>query len=493
MRQKKCLLRLMVSLLVSSLTSVALADFSPAFDRMQAAYEQGQAMALDIRATLDSWSALSPDSLAAVQETLNSAALQLQIHKSAGQSTSALALSLDDTYLYQINESTDADHRLMELLPQGARYISDPAQAPLGLLTGTQSAIPWENLLKVGFRPVFEDALQNIYALIEFYQKSSPVSISIKNVGTASTRLEYALTREEWTALWPQIEKLLCDALEPWLGQIPSQAIAALRFEDDGVLKRFTDDAGTDLGWQFTGKLSFGKEDTRRITLFGGFRQDKGLYISLKAPALKGRNDLAFSLSARQNTGESKRSLQADYVFTTRLDDIRQSAKGLIKLESADVPDGEQLSGIIRLDSTQTPGQTKRRRFTVKPELLFSDGRFSGTLTLTRELGNTADLALGLRLLLRPAEAVLPPAVEGAKDLGALTPGELRQEQDRFLQLLLDPLKGFLLQLPQRQRMQLLHDMGRVLRTRGDSVPPLPKEAPGPYIVSDISVEEENP
>ena len=78
-------------------------------------------------------------------------------------------------------------------------------------------------------------------------------------------------------------------------------------------------------------------------------------------------------------------------------------------------------------------------------------------------------------------------------DLSALTPGELRQEQDTFLLALLDPLKSFLLQLPQNQRMQLLHDMGRVLRTRGDSVPPLPEAAAGPYIVSDISVEEENP
>ena len=493
MRQKTRVLRLLASLLICSLTSVALAGFSPALDRMQAAYDQGQAMALDIRATLDNWSALSPDSLAAMQEALNSAALRLQTHKAAGQSASNMTLTHDSAALYQINESVDADHRLMELLPQGARYASGPAQTPLDLLTGAGPAIPWENLLKAGFRTAFLDSLQQIYALLEPFQKSAPHSTSIKNVGIASTRLEYALTREEWTALWPRIEKLLNDALEPWLGQIPTQATAALRFEDDGVLKRFTMDGGMDLGWQFSGKLSFGQDDTRRVTLFGGFRQDKGLYVSLKAPAVKGRNDLAFSLSVKQNAEESKRSLQADYVFTSRRDGIRLSAKGLINLESADVPDGERISGSIRLDSTQTPGQTMRRRFTVKPELLFSDGRLFGTLTLARELGNAADLALELHLLLKPAEAVFSPAEEGAKDLGALTPDELRKEQDRFLQLLLDPLKGFLLKLPQRQRMQLLHDMGRVLRTRGDSVPPLPEEVIGPYIVSDISVEEENP
>ena len=493
MRQKSWGLRLLAFLLTFSLTPVGLAGFSPALDRMQAAYEQGQAMALEVRAALYSWSALSPDSLAAVQEALNAAELKLQAQKSSGQSASAMTLTHEGLELYRINESQDALRRLTQLMPQGTRYTSIPAQDPLGLLTGAGPAIPWESLLHVGFLPSLQDALQKVYALIAPFQKSVQVSTSIKNVGTSRTRLEYALTREEWTAMRPSIEMLLRGALEPWLGQAPSQAIAALRFEDDGVFKRFMDEDGMDLGWQFTGRLSFGQDDTRRVTLFGGFRQDKGLYLSLKAPAVKGRNDLAFNLSARQSAKGSKRSLQADYTFTSRLADVRLSAKGLIKLESADAPDGERISGSIRLDSTQTPGQTARLRITLKPELLLSDSRISGTLTLARELGSAADLALKLHLLLKPAEAVLPPDEKGAIDLSALTPGELRQEQDIFLLALLDPLKGFLLQLPQNQRMQMLHDMGRVLRTSGDSVPPLPEAAAGPYIVSDISVEEENP
>lgn len=483
----------MAFLLTLSLTPAALAGFSPALDRMQAAYEQGQAMALEVRAALYSCSDLSPDSLAAVQEALSSASLQLQAQKSSGQEATALTLTHKGLELYRINESRDALRRLTQLMPQGTRYTSAPAQDPLALLTGAGPAIPWENLLHVGFLPSLQDTLQKVYALIAPFQESVQVSTSIKNAGTSRTRLEYALTREEWAALRPSIQLLLLDALEPWLGKTLSLAIAALRFEGDGVFKRFMDEDGMDLGLQFTGRLSFGQDDARRVTLFGGFRQDRGLYLSLKAPAVKGRNDLAFSLSARQSAKGSKRSLQADYVFTSRLDDVRLSAKGLIKLESADAPDGERISGSIRLDSTQTPGQTARLRITLKPELLLSDGRISGTLTLAREKGSAADLALELQLLGKPIEAVLAPDEKGAIDLSALTPGELRQEQDRFLPALLHPLKGFLLQLPQDQRMQLLHDMGRVLRTGGDSVAPLPEVTAGPYIVSDISVEEENP
>jgi len=484
---------LTAALLIWTLTNSALAGFSPGLDQLGSAYDQGQAITLDIRAALESWNALSPDSLAAVQDALKGTVLQLQAQEKDEQGVSSVSLTLDSKTLFQVNESWNAQQRLMELLPQGLRYLSDPAQVPLDLLMDAEGGVPWENLLRAETWQALQGVLPQVYALLEPFQQTVKVSTSIKNVGTARTRLEYALTQEEWAAQWPQIAQLFSGALTPWLGETLSQALMAVRFEDEGTFKRFADDVGMDMGWQFTGKLSLGEEDTRRVTLFVGFEANKGMYISLKLPAVKGRNDLTFNFSARQSSGDGKRSLQADCVFTSRKDEDKLSAKGLIKLESADSPEGERIRGSIRLDSLLTPGQTQRQRLTLNPELLYKDGRLSGTLAVSQEQGSAANLALDLSLLLNAGKMIMPPAEAGAKDLRGMAQSALQAEQGSFLQALLEPLKGFLLQLPQKQRAQLLHDMGRIQRTQGDSVPPLPEADPESFVVSDISVEEENP
>jgi hypothetical protein len=294
-------------------------------------------------------------------------------------------------------------------------------------------------------------------------------------------------------ALWPQAAALLNGAISPWLGQSAAQAMASFQFEDKGTLKRFVGNDGVDMGWQFTGKLSFDEDDARRVTLYGGFKADTGLYISLKLPAVKGRNDLTFNLSAKRSDQNGRRGLQADYVFTGRKGEDRLSAKGVIRLESADSPEGEQIIGSIRLDSLLAPGQTQRRRLTLKPELLIKDDQLSGTLAVTQEQGTMTTLSLDLTALLKTGELSRPLAEAGAKDLQSMTPGALQVERDSFLQALLQPLKDFLLSLPDRQRAQLLHDMGRTQRTQGESVPPLPLSDPENFVVSDISVEEDNP
>lgn len=496
MRLKPGLRRLLtVALLIWTLLFGALADFSPGLGQMESSYDQGQAMVLDVSAALKSWNALSADSLLAVQDALKTAVLQLRAQQKDEQGAGSVSLTLDNRALFQVNESWDVGQRLMELLPQGLRYRSDPAQAPLDVLLDTQGGIPWENLLKAAPWQTLQDALPQIYALLEPFQKTVRVSTSIRNVGTARTKIEYALTQDEWTTLWPQVAALLSGAMSPWLGQSAAQAMASLQFEDKGTLKRFVGSDGVDMGWQFTGKLSFDQDDARRVTLYGGFKADTGLYISLKLPAVKGRNDLTFSLSAKQSDHDGRRGLQADYVFTSRKGEDKLSAKGAIKLESADGPEGEQINGSIRLDSLLAPSQTQRRRLTLKPDLLIKDGRLSGILVVTQEQGSMTTLALDLTALLKTGELSKPLVEAGAKDIQSMTPGALQEERDSFLQALLQPLKDSLLRLPDRQRAQLLHDMGRTQRTQGESVlpPPLPLSNPENFVVSDISVEEDNP
>ncbi len=482
-----------MALLIWTLSGGASAGFSPGLEQLEAAYNRGQAMALDIRASLESWNALSADSLAAVQDALKQASLLVRSQESDGRGIGNVSLTLNAQPLYRVQESRDPGQRLLALLPQGMRYLSGPGQAPLDILLDTQAGVHWENLLQESTWQALHDVLPQVYALLEPFGKTVGISTSIKNVGTSRSRIEYALTREEWTALWPQMVSVISDALAPHLGLSFTRAMMSLRFDTEGTLKRFVDDDGMDMGWQFTGRLSLDDEDTRRVTLFGGYKADKGLYLSLKLPAVRGRNGLTLNISAKLNTAEGKRGLLADYALAGRSDDRTISAKGQIRLESANSPDGERISGSIRLDSLTVPGQTQRRRLTVKPALLFKDGRVSGALTITREQGNATQLALGLDVLLQAGEPIPPFSGAGAKDLRELTPDALEDEQDRFLRALLEPLRELLLQLPQRQRAQLLHDMGRVERTQGESVPPLPKAEPDSFVVSDISVEEDKP
>ncbi len=423
------------------------------FNELSAAYEQGDDLSLTLTAELGEWKELSAGSLPAFAEWLKDASMRVFFSK-AGY---ALRVNRLGEELLSLSEAEREGKRLLTLEDLG--FEGSAGEDILSLLLGEKGPdFGW--LLQLPDASVLRDLPDEALGLLAPYAREVKRSAAVKNVGTSPRRLEYRLEPQEWNAIWPALKKEL-DFVLRGLPMNVRDALESLSFEKPVTMKRLLDQQGEPMGWQMASTVLLPSGVSRKLSFSGGYSDNKGLYLSIKAPAVRGKDDLNLSLSAAFN----ERDVNADLSLVSRMGEERYSLKGSARLQLADTDSGERVYG--GLWSEERRGSESALRLTLEPDLVFEGGSARGKVRVLSERAGKTRLDVALNAVMGKGDASPTAALARIYDLRA----ELPQAQEALSQALLPLVKKVLMDFPEPARLLLLHDMGRTLRTEGEAVP----------------------
>ena len=423
------------------------------YKELSATYQQGDDLSLTLSAELSEWKELSAGSLPAFADWLKDASLRMVFSK-AGH---ALLIDRLGEELLSLSETAREGKRLLTLEDLG--FESPGEEDPFSLLLGEEGPdFGW--LLQWPDASVLRDLPDKAIGGLAPYAREVKRSAAVKNLGTSPRRLEYKLEPEEWNSLWPALKKeLACVFRELPLNV--SDTLETLRFEKPVTVKRLLDQQGEPMGWQMASTVLLPSGVSRKLSFTGGYADNKGLYLNIKAPAVRGKDDLNLSLSAAFN----ERDVNADFSLVSRLGEERYSLKGSARLQLADTDSGERVYGGLWAEEKR--GSESALRLTLEPDLVFAGGGARGKVRVLSERAGKTRLDVALNAVMEKGDATLPAAPARIYDLRA----ELPQAREALSQALLPLVKKVLMDFPEPARLLLLHDMGRTLRTEGEAVP----------------------
>lgn len=488
--RKRCL-ALVIALMV--LSGTAHAALLPEWDALLARYEKGDALRLNLEMDIAEWTSVSAQTLPALKGVLRDTAVTVYLSKHATEAS----LSMKGSALAGIRLDSLADGReAMTLKPGGLAYIADAGLMVSHFLmnqsasAGPMNAAEWLSILN-GVRQTLPDIL----APLDDYGTASKQGISIKNAGTARSRIEYNLTAEEWNALWPlvlyQLEHSVpfAQSVGTTLHRRVLSFLGTITFESKCTLKRFLDADGVDMGWQFTGQVGRAGSDVRKVTLYGGINDASGLYLSLKLPALSGQENLALLASMTWKERSAATAITGD--FNLRTVTGPSSVTENIKVDLKHTKEDLRLSGKVVWNTALGGPQKAKSTLTIKPDLQSRGDTVSGTLDVSSAANGSSVFSGLIRCSLAPDTMPEGTAALRTVDLTKLNEQQLMQERSTLAALVTMPLWAYLEKLPQEQRRSILHDLGRSQQSQGETVPVmdlpglrLPETTPsGSYIV----------
>lgn len=468
--KKQCLAFVLAVLM---LTSAAHAAVIPELEALAALYNEGNALKLTLSADIIQWQALSQQTLPAIKAALD----EMQAEVVFSRSATAASISRMGSILAGVRLDNLADGReAMTITPGGLCYIAPAGETVTGFLADeTPSSSPMRAAEWLSVLNGARKTLPAILLPLDGYGKAVKRSITIKNVGTARSQVEYALSAQEWNALWPSVLHQLDQSL-PFAKSVGTalhrQVLAYLKtltFESKGSLKRYLNADGADMGWQFTGQVSRAGEGIRKVTLYGGINDDTGLYVSLKLPAVSGADNLSLQASFTWKERNDATSIAGDISLRTVFgsDSITERVK--VNLKRA----GEEprLTGRIVWDSA-TGGTSKRKSvLTVEPDLLLKENSLTGTLDVEAKVQGAPAFSGRITASLSPGLMPEGPIAQRTVDLTQISLEQMDSERATLAGLIILPLWMYANQLPSAQRSSLLHDLSRDFRTQGDTVP----------------------
>ena len=312
----------------------------------------GSAMAagLDVQLTADSSDILSDGALRALNVWLKDARLSLEAGENAQRVT-----------LYQ------AGDKLLEAVSDGAASMLSSGEWTASIDTDT-----------VILEELPETALRLAGALgeaLKSYEKSAAATAELGSVVKAKTQLSYALSAEEWAAVWPQV----CEILGPQLESIA--------LESKGTFRRYFAADGSEVGAYFYAeKVRIAQDDVREVRLEYGYQAEKGLYLSFRCPNKSETRNVRISLSA-------KRTERTGYTSYTVSGEVRRRCDGdqdTVAIEASLKHQEEALSGKATVNYTKKRDDTTEKfALTVKPMLTMA----GGTATFEVTVGDLTALA----------------------------------------------------------------------------------------------------
>ena len=359
--------------------------------------------------------------------------------------------------LLSLSETAREGKRLLTL--EGLGFESPGEEDPFSLLLGEDGPdFGW--LLQWPDASLLRDLPDKAIGWLAPYAREVKRSAAVKNLGTSPRRLEYKLEPEEWNSLWPALKKELACVLR----ELPlnvSDTLETLRFEKPVTVKRLLDQQGEPMGWQMASTVLLPSGVSRKLSFTGGYADNKGLYLNIKAPAVRGKDDLNLSLSAAFDEGD----VNADLSLVSRMGEERYSLKGSAKLQLADTDSGERVSGQLWVEERR--GSESALRLTLEPDLVFEGGSARGKVRVLSERAGKTRLDVALNAFMGKGDASPTAALARIYDLGT----ELPQARAALTQALLPLVRSVMMDFPEPARLLLLHDMGRTARTEGDAVP----------------------
>ena len=350
MRKKVFILLVCLSLLCAPAASAA---FSDTLTALTASADAGDAVDLLISLRADALG-VSDKALSVLTQALSPLSLRLTVRGNDG----AVSLFSDDETLFSFS----------------AEGLTDAQEtSPLLPLTALKA-------LFLDAVPILYDALAPTAVITE-----AEKSLSIKNVGYSKKQTIYTLDKDAANALLPTLHELLDAPLDQVLSNAPYREaflayFDAFTFADKLTVKRMADKQGADIGVQITAKITDENADKRSLTLYGGYIEGTGAYLSFSCPAVKGNNSfkLVLSMSLKRTQKQAALALTAD--VTRRLANERYTLATDVSLKNK-LTDGEAWSGEIKRAETVAGVKTT---WTITPDIKAENGMLSGDVELEK-------------------------------------------------------------------------------------------------------------
>lgn len=469
---------LCASLLLFSSGS-ARAEFSPRLSALSP--ENGYH--LDISVSLESMNNVTDSTLALLQETLPRLVFSFGVRQNAQITQSLAEIRWNETdSLLSIYTQEQPDFTLTSFSPSGQSYLTAPSRPDaLALLAGEEESFP----LILNLPDLYARWAPSLYPLLSEYTegKKSKTTTSIKNAAASAAFINYTLDEETMNAAWPRILDTLLPLLQDSLEAQPAEyqkikaMLSSLQFSGSCRFKRFLDKQDGDMGLQFTGNAGLG-EDVRKVTLFGGYTPDKGGFVSLALPAVKGKDNFKISFTGKLTSKETKKEIQKTLTlegsYTRTLDgktdafSLTGNLKNIIQHDSKD----EAWSGKITMDAKQG---NQKSTWTLTPEIKAHDSMLSGGIRAQKKEGNTQILKGALDIVLYYGAQMPKDNPGSALDLRLMTDAQAKAAVQGEATALFRALLSWLDTLPKETRALFTHDLRTDDWMNGPTVPPAPE------------------
>ncbi len=474
---------ILLTLALSLLAGAASAAFSPA-GRMDGNAE------LRASVRLDALSPLGESSLHAVNAWLDDAQIVVTARESGGDARSRMLLTVGGAALIDVVSLYRNDYALTAFSREDDTYraylTAGGRRDALSLLTGDDSAsVSPSALIKA-----FVDGSGAMYALLEGVVTPRTVksSTSIKNVGTSSQYVEYKLTDEQMNGVWQSLLDAALPFFDAALLSAPAVApqarafLSALTFSGECRFKRMQNKAGEDIGLQFTARAASG-EDARKVTVFGGYKEGAGLYMSFALPAVKGKNNMKLTVSVKLTEKKTTNTLAAEVAYTNALNGVTEEASLSATLKN-NLTNGENITGKITLTAKRDGVKTA---WTIEPSLAAATGddRWTGTAAFQRKTGGALDLKGTLTLSCGAAagDDDITEKINGTLDLTGMTDEAAATALAGEKAIFLSRFVRLIAALPEAERTLLTHELRTDAWMTAPSVST--DAAPDPYRVTE--------
>lgn len=350
--------------------------------------------------------------------------------------------------------------------PAGRGYLTDSGEKhALALLTSLEQPFMDVSSLPQAYTVWAEGLYPALQKRVT--PKESKGGVSIKNTSGAARSEIYTLTAQQMDEAFQESLPALLKGFGPMLATRPdlhaqaAEALPKVRFSSSCTVKRFLDRAGKDMGMQLTGNACIGK-DERKVTLYGGFTENKGGYLSLALPEATGKGNWKAQLSVQvrqRKDGNAALAGEGHFVCTThgqnRQEDVTFSLKNAIAQEK------EQWTGKVTCTRTEKKSRTV---YTLTPDLRWDKGNVQGSMgvEIRKNGGKAARLALTIRCA-APTQALAHQTGKCEDIRGQNASGQLAAlaPESAALARMLDPL---LKKLTPQDRERLVKESGLKLQ-----------------------------
>lgn len=451
----------LVAAFVMMFCACAQAAFSPTLDEWMGAPE-----GVELRATmsLKTYAPLGERSLSTLNAWLKDTELFVAYRALADGEDALMRLTMDGAPMIDVGLMRRPKHTITAFGRADGAYqaylTGEGRQDALSLLTGdARGGVSPDALIKA-----FLAAQPTLYTLLEgvVTPKTVKSSTSIKNSRASSQYIDYRLTADQMNATWAGIIDAMLPAFDKAMLAAPEALrearalLARLEFSGECRFKRMLDKAGEDVGLQFTGIAADG-EDKRKVTVFGGYTEGEGMYVSLALPAVKGKNNFKLTVSFKLTQGKSINKLVTDITYNNVYDG-RTTTASLSSTLNNKTTDGEVITGKVTLTVTKDKVKTV---YTLTPELTAQNGELTGVVAFTRKTAGDTDRAGEMMLTLSRAETPvdLSAGIAQTLDFTSMSDEAAISSLATEKGLLLANLVRLIATLPEEQRTLLTHEL----------------------------------
>lgn len=441
--------------LLLALPAASLAEFSP---RLNAIMEK-DGVALELTGQYQSLAKLSKSTLQAVNEWLAKSAVTAEGR--LGGQMSAIRVTEDGKDVFAIATQPRDGGMVTAFKPSGNAYLTGEDQkSAFEMLTGSSAFVP--DLSQ--FPKLYEKIARVMYPVLESKTegKVKKSRTTVKNAAASTNYVDYVFKADEMNALWPEVTAAVAPVIREFFQDQPDVAakveklLAELVFSGECRFKRLREKENGDMGLQFTG-VAGRENDLRKVTVFGGYTAGKGGYLSVKLPAVKGKNNLTVQLSLSEGTTKAGvHSLRADGSYKRRMDDVSESGALKASLRNTVKNDDEHWAGSVTV--SQTKGGTKTT-YTFQPDLKFTSEGLNGAVKVQRTVGGKADMKATVQVKLTEAAAAQLEEADTAQDLRGMSETEAQAAVREELPELVQVVARWMGELPEDVRTLMTHEL----------------------------------